>query len=1178
MQDTISTADEEQIWQWNADLPVAPEKCIHDIFSEQLQSSLDSPAVDSWDGELTYRKLDELSTNLALHLCSRGAESGSVVPICFDKSLWVVICMLAVIKSGAAFATLDPAMPTERLAATIRAVKPRLMLVGSNQKERFSDLGLELISEVPELCDARPAADIALPQVSPDDLAYVLFTSGSTGIPKVVLHIHKAAALSMRHGTGYGPGARVLQFASQAFGASIWEIFKTLGNGGCLVIPPTRDRLGGIANFITKKQITRTFLTPSLLNLLKPEEVSCLKILTVGGEPVTEQLIKTWAPHVRLMEAFGMTEGVGIETKIDQEGKKTRKNQTLVGTAWIVDAEDPDKLAPIGTAGELVIESPTLCKGYLNNPEANAAAFLAQPLWAKRRGSDRATRLFRTGDLARYIEDGVVQIVGRKDTRVKLYGQRFELGEVEQEMVKSLPAGVSVAAELITPSGGSPMLVAFIHGTTEDFPSVIRDLREKMAVALPDYMVPRGFVELEDRPMNASGKLDRKRLREMASKLSTAELVAHGSDAVKAPPATDMEKKMQALWAETLNLPTSLIGLDDDFFFHGGSSLHCIKLISAARREGISLEIEDIFRGRTLRAMSASARVARETASNDLSIAASRVKISDITDAISESDAWSVYTGLLKTRGWHDYMVFKFTGALEIQRLENACRQLITTYSILRAVFLVHERKTYQVILTDKAYGFPFSVHNVPSGASVPQTRQALIDADIKRETQLGDRLVSFMLVQDNGASPSHELIMRISHAQYDADSVSQIWGALEAAYWGEPAPSAPQFSHYLDNAAAASPAAQSESFWKSHLAAAPAPYILPCPRPQYHNAVDTAAAATAPVPDLRPQGLTTATAVLACWTLVLSQLTQQPSSDVVFGTVVSGRHLSALRGAERTVGPCMNVVPFRGAVDRDATFLALLESVQAAHLRSLPAAHLGTRRIIEECAPRDSWSRWSRFASIVNHVSLGEEAGSQSKAPPFFADARAEGAGVCGAGLEIFEPQHDKAELWLHSMTASGGERVAFELRYSSTVFPRAWVESVLQCFVSMFEQLPALLGEKVGEKGLLWKGLPPGEVALERAAAVGARRSGLVQKEGVDGEAADEVVKGAWVKVFGADYGKSVEGFDSDTPFYEVWGDLIGAAALARAFGEKGYKVSVEDVLDCASISEQVALIGSL
>ncbi|EOD43924.1 putative amp-dependent synthetase ligase protein [Neofusicoccum parvum UCRNP2] len=847
MQASITRDDEERIWQWNANLPVAPENCIHDVFDEQLQSSRDTAAIDSWDGHFTYAELDELSTRLALHLRSRGAGTDAVIPICFEKSRWVVVCMLAVVKSGAAFATLDPAMPTERLASFVRSVQPRVMLVGAGLKDRFDGLGLDLVSNAPELCEAGPPGDATLPQVRPDDLAYVLFTSGSTGTPKVVLHCHRAAAANMRHATGYGPGSRVLQFASQAFGASIWEIFKTLGNGGCLVIPPARDRLGGIANFITKKQITRTFFTPSLLNLLKPEEVTCLQILTVGGEPVTEQLIQTWAHRVRLLEAFGMTEGVAIETKIDREGKKSREGQTLVGATWIVDADDPDKLAPIGVAGELLIESPTLCKSYLDNPEADASAFLEQPLWARKHGSGRAARLFRTGDLARYTEDGVVQIVGRKDTRVKLYGQRFELGEVEQVMAKSLPDGVSAAAELITPSGGSPMLVAFIHGSTVDFVSVIKDIREKMAAALPDYMVPRGFVKLAERPMNASGKLDRKKL------------------------------------------PAS----------------------------------------------------------------------------------------------------------------------------------------------------------------------QEVIDTDVKRKTRLGDALVKFMLIKDSSAS-AYRLVMRISHAQYDAVSVGEIWRALESAYWGDEIPQLSPFSHYVDKAAAATAASKADEFWKARMAGAPTSDIISHSRPPYSRIVDSAAAASVPVPDLRAQGLTTATAVLACWSIVLSQLCQQ--QEVVFGNIISGRHLN-VQGVEQTIGPCMNTLPIRAKVDPQATFAELLQTIQDDYLQSLPFSHLGHRQLIQNST---SWPRWSRFSTIVNHISLDA---ATAAAPPF-SSARALAAGLRCA-LDIHEPPHDKADLWLHSASAPGGDAVSLELRYSGRAFPRAWVEAVLAHFCAVFERLPA------GEQMALLAGL---------------------------------------------------------------------------------------------------------
>lgn len=423
----ITVEEEDTIWSWNTDLPPTPDRTIAQVFSAQVVESPDALAVEAPDGTLTYAQLDNYSTRLALHLRTTlsNVMSDEVVPICFDKSIWLVVCMMAVSKAGMAYTTFDPNNPTERLHACLRIVNPRVILAEEKYKERFSDFPGNIVANLIDICSNPSDGEIIktdLPVGLPSDLAYVCFTSGSTGLPKAVQHTQSSAVSNVVHGHGHQANSRILNFASQAFAASIVTTLKTLCNGGLIVLPPERERMGGIANFITKKGITRTVLTPTVMSMLKPEDVQCLEALLVGGEPVSKQLIDIWAPHLTLIEAIGMTEGVSIANIMDTSGKKTRARQYKTGCAWIVDPDDTNTLVPIGATGELLFEGPALFQGYRDDPEANSKAFVEElPLWAKKRGENRPKRLFRTGDLAKYVEDGVVQIVGRKDTRVKLY-------------------------------------------------------------------------------------------------------------------------------------------------------------------------------------------------------------------------------------------------------------------------------------------------------------------------------------------------------------------------------------------------------------------------------------------------------------------------------------------------------------------------------------------------------------------------------------------------------------------------------------------------------------------------------------------------------------------------------------------------------------------------------------
>jgi amino acid adenylation domain-containing protein len=1162
----ITSDEEDQIWSWNASLPPTPTRTIAQVFSAQVDRSPDAPAVDAPDGTLTYAQLDDYSTRLARHLRTilTDITVDEIVPICFDKSIWLVVCMMAVSKAGMAYTTLDPGNPTERLLACLTTISPRVMLVEEKFKQRFAeDSEMKLVANVPEICSSDSEDEknnhVNLPVGLPSDPAYVCFTSGSTGLPKVVQHTQSSAVSNVVHGYGYAAKSRVLNFASQAFAASIVTTLKTLCNGGLLVLPPERERMGGIANFITRKEITRTFLTPTLLNLLKPEEVACLQFLTVGGEKVSQQLIDIWAPRLSLVEAIGMTEGVGIANAIDVSGKKCRARQFMTGCAWIVDQDDADTLAPIGETGELLFEGPALFQGYRNNQEANAKALIVgPPAWARKRGEERPRTLFRTGDLAKYVEDGVVQIVGRADTRVKLHGQRFELGEVEKAMLDCLPSGVTVAAEIVEPANGTgPMLVAFVHNLSNNFSHEVKQLREKLATTLPDHMVPRGFVELKERPLNPSGKLDRKVLRKQAAEMSLVELVKHTGSLDEAAPVTSQEKTMQGLWATVLGLPLEYIGLQDDFFHLGGDSLHCIKLITKARKEKIGLSIEDILEHRILQAMSGVASFGVNVQSAKPETEDSTYVISEIAAGIPQEDveeialatdwqAWCIGQGLLKSHGWHDYMIFKFTKALDVEKLRNACQQLIDRHALLRTVVVVKERKTYQVILKSEAYPFHFAVKEWSDSQDIDMLVKETIQQDMKRHTQLGDPLVTFTLVQDPTKS-THQLILRISHAQYDALSLDKLWRSLEALYLDRPLEVIP-FTKFCAEASRAS--TDSEAYWKEALANSTMSEVRHHTRPSVEHPINSAVKTTIPLVDLKASGHTSATTVLASWSVVLSKLTGQDSA--VFGYITSGRHLP-IPDVSDILGPCMNIIPLRTDIASTAQTSSLLDSVQANYLKSLQHSHMGHHRIIEKCT---NWPRWTRFSTVVNHLSF------ELVKPPFFE--------LGGCEFSVYEPEHDKADLWLQ--TFARDDKLEVELRYSTQAFSESWVKSVLDCFVKVYQRLPDALEQRLSE-------------TLPRL-SVAAPRDGLINYEQATKEsvaippeyprAVEELVLSAWESVLGSDF-RLHPRFTFQTPFYEIWGGSIAAAAFAFEFSKRGFPMGTEEVLSCPSVAETIASLST-
>ncbi|KAK1913918.1 hypothetical protein P3342_007164 [Pyrenophora teres f. teres] len=639
--------------------------------------------------------------------------------------------------------------------------------------------------------------------------------------------------------------------------------------------------------------------------------------------------------------------------------------------------------------------------------------------------------------------------------------------------------------------------------------------------------------------------------------MSLIELVKHTGSLDKAVPETPQEKAMQQLWATVLGIPTQCIGLQDDFFYVGGDSLQCIKLIAEARKSDVGLSISDILQHRTLQAMSAaasfgvhdeSAKPASEDSAYTIGTVASAFPQDDVEDIALATDwqAWCIGQGLLKSHGWHDYMIFKFKKPLDTDKLRNACKQLIERHGVLRTVFTVKERKTFQVILKPEAYPFHFSVKESADGKDMDQDAKEIIQQDMKRQKQLGDPLVAFTLVKD-ATDSMHQLILRISHAQYDALSLDKLWRSLEALYYERPLEVIP-FTKFCAEASLASN--NSESYWKEALANSSMSQLRTHARPSVSCPINSVVKASIPLVDLKASGFTTATAVFAAWSVVLSKLTGQDS--VVFGYIISGRHLPMPKISE-VLGPCMNVLPLHINVSPTGQTSSLLGSVQSNYLKSLEHGYLGHHRIIEKCT---NWPRWTRFSSMVNHLSFA------------IGDAPFSEHGECD--FSVYEPEHDKADLWLQ--TFARADELEVELRYSAEAFSEEWVKTVLDYFTTVYQQLPNVLERQISETLANSSVAAPQDVPVERLEQMKVDSPSLPEYP----KALEEMVLSAWESVLGADF-KSYPGFTHQTPFFEMWGNAIAAAALASEYSKRGFSVSSEEVLEFPSIGETVAHLST-
>ena len=604
--------------------------CVHQLIQQQCEAHPESSAVNAWDGNLTYGELDHRSSRLANILLQRGIGPEVIVPLCFDKSMWTTVAIFAVLKAGGAFLLLDLSFPLKRLKEMCLAVNTSIVLTSPSRAELARSLvnscsaitvsdDLAAVMECPDATEPNACSDPA----KPESACYVVFTSGSTGKPKGIVVSHRAMVTSIRkiqEPLFLQRDSRVLQFASYAFDLSVYDHLFTFATGACLCVPSETSRQSALANAFVQFSVNWVTLTPSVARILDPERLLSLKILALAGEIITRADLARWTgtPHVRLLGLYGPAEFVGPATIRDfsaSPGDSANLGYSYNAVCWVVDPNDHTSQLPDGQEGELVLEGPCLSRGYINLSDSGMAAFSNEAPWIP---SSRCmnTRLYRTGDIVHYNGDGSLQFLGRKDTQVKLSGQRIELGEVEYHLRKALQEAVEIVVEIVTfPTQGTTSLTAFVQlplswnahlyleaSKDAKFQAVATQTRDYLRQNLPPYMVPSDFLRVHHIPMTMTGKTDRKTLLQEAEKLFVTRsktrvnhCTEHHRDLTTAKADT-----LKMLCEKTLGLPLESLRDDVGWLQLGGDSLLAMKLVDQVRSHGLYLSVLDVLGAKSL--------------------------------------------------------------------------------------------------------------------------------------------------------------------------------------------------------------------------------------------------------------------------------------------------------------------------------------------------------------------------------------------------------------------------------------------------------------------------------------------------------------------------------------------------------------------------------------------------
>ncbi|MFJ7151578.1 amino acid adenylation domain-containing protein [Streptomyces sp. NPDC100445] len=578
------------VWARGPRIPSSP-LLFHEHVAEHAARTPGAVAVEHRGQALTYGELHEQAEQLARRLRLLGVGPETVVGICAERGPDLVRAALGVLRSGGAFLPLDPQHPTERLAFMAEDSGMRVLLTQRSLADAVPFGGPVLLLDAP----AEPVDPAPGTEPGADTLAYIIYTSGSTGTPKGVAIPHRGLSNMIegqRDLVRPAPHDRVLQFASFGFDASILELTWSLANGGRLVTADREDLRPGpdLARTLRDAHVSCAMLPPSALAVLGDDDFPELRVLQVAGEACPAELADVWARGRRFQNVYGLTETSvwSVAAELTPGGGTPPVGTPMRNTRVHV-LDDDLQPVPAGVPGEIYLGGQAVGRGYLGRPGLTAATYVPDPYGAP------GERLCRTGDLGTHRPDGSVEWLGRRDSQVKLRGFRIELGEIEHAL-RRLPEVRQAVVLHRTDLPGEPALVAYLvaHGPHRPAPG---ELRDALRSSLPAYMVPARFVVLDELPVNRSGKIDKRALP-----LPPAE-TRHDTEYVA--PATPAEKLLAEIWREVLGL--SRIGVHDDFFRIGGSSLSTVRVSLMAAARGLTVSVGDLIEHPTVARLAAHA-------------------------------------------------------------------------------------------------------------------------------------------------------------------------------------------------------------------------------------------------------------------------------------------------------------------------------------------------------------------------------------------------------------------------------------------------------------------------------------------------------------------------------------------------------------------------------------------
>ncbi len=968
-----ATEHHQLLVEWNNTATNYPKlQCIHQLFEIQVEQTPDAVAVVFKDEQLTYRDLNHQANQLAYHLQTLSVKPEVIVGICLERSLEMVIGLLGILKAGGAYVPLDPTYPKERLTLMLAETQVPVLLTQQHLVKTLPRSQAQVICLDTDWKANTDGSGLQY-QLNPvsgvtiKNLAYVVYTSGSTGKPKGVMNTHMGLCnrlLWMQDVYHLTETDGVLQKTPFSFDVSIWEFFWPLLNGARLVLaqPGGHQDSAYLVKLIASQQITSIHFVPSMLQVFleepRLEVCNCLKHVICSGEALPFELQKRFFARLnaQLYNLYGPTEAA-----IDVTFWVCKRHSDLpivpigypIANTQIYLLDSFGQSVPIGVPGELHIGGEGLARGYLNRPELTALKFIPNPFC-----QEPGTRLYKTGDLARYLPDGNIEFLGRIDHQVKIRGFRIELGEIEAVLAQHPDVRETVVLARETQSGDK-QLVGYVVPSNEQTLTTSK-LRNFLLKRLPEYMVPSVFVVLETLPLLLNGKVNRSALR-------TPDTSQRSLEVGFVPPCTPIEEVLANLWTDILGVE---IGIHDNFFTLGGHSLLASQVISRVHQAfQVELPLRSLFEFPTVAELSKSIEANSQA---KLGLPTSAIKSVSRQRELPLSFAQERFWFLNQLEGgsatYNIPAAVRLGGTLNVVALEMAVQEIVRRHEILRTNFLMENSTAVQVIDPSPSVNLP-----IVDLQSLPEREQsAFVRRLAALEAQQPFDLTNDLLLRVTLlwlGKEEHVLLVTMHHIIFDGWSIGIFIQELSVLYTsfstGIPSPLLELPIQYADfvcwqrNWLTGEVLETQLQYWKQQLAGAPPLLELPTDQPRpivqtyrgAHYPFVLPKTLTEKLKGLSQQeGVTLFMTLLAAFTILLSCYSGQ--EDIVVGSPIASRNRVELEGL---MGLFVNTLALRTDLSSNPSFRELLARVRQVTLGAYSHKDLPFEKLVQELAPKRS-------------------------------------------------------------------------------------------------------------------------------------------------------------------------------------------------------------------------------